>query len=895
MVLITMSESILAFWAKTDERSDQVHPLLFHLIDANEVAQEMWQKALPDPLKNELASALDLPVVDAGKLISFWIALHDLGKASPAFQGKHGPSKIRLEQMGFSFPPVAAFDPRPHGLVTGWIISTQGEALGLPPEEAEALARALSGHHGIWPDSHTFINDPSCSSNLGDKHWRKIQRTLIDTLRLIYDPPKLNRFPPEGADRNIFLTIFSGLTSVADWLASMQSTFPPVGTQYSPDEYLVLSHSRAETVVLEQGWHAWDDPSGGTPITFQQAFPHLGCPRPLQSEVFDRANNTALPVLALIEAPTGIGKTEIAFLLADRWMARSNRPGFYVAMPTQATSNQIYGRAIDFLSRCYPNVNVNFHLVHGHAILSDQYEKTIVYGVGDDHQTGIGAAAWFLPRKRTLLAPFAVGTVDQVFLSVLQTRHFFVRLFGLYGKVLVFDEVHAYDAYQSELFCRLLAWLRALKVSVILLSATLPAKVRGEFIAAYGGATDAVTKTEYPRLTLVENENVRQYTLPPGESRPVYLDRLGSTPADVVRYLRAKLDRGGCAAVICNTVSRAQAIYQAVKEDGVAPGNTFLFHARFPFAWREQMEQKVLARFGPNGQQRHGIVIATQVIEQSLDLDFDLMVSELAPIDLLIQRAGRLHRHARTGRPTSVSEPHLGLIVPPRTPDGDPDFGSDAYIYRPYHLLRTELVLHPKKELLLPKEAPTLIELVYGDQDLEVDDHTASALRQSKDTMQKAIQESKKQARRRIVPAPESDDLLTRPSDDLDEDAPTVHKDFQALTREAPPGVNLVCLNRLPDGRTVFEPSDPTTMIDVNQVPSKQEIKNLLRYTVQSQRPELVGYISGRLPFAPWQGTPALRYHYPVIFVNGKADLDDFRLCIELDRELGLRITKEAA
>lgn len=889
-----MSESILALWAKTGERSDQVHPLLFHLIDANEVAQELWEKALPDPLKNELASALDLPVDVAGKLISFWISLHDLGKASPAFQGKHGPSKTSLEQMGFSFPPLAVFEPRPHSLVTGWIISAQGEALGLHPEETDALARALSGHHGIWPDSHTFINDPSRSSNLGDGHWRKIQRTLLDTLIQIYDPPKINEFPSEGTDRNIFLTLFSGLTSVADWLASMQATFPPAGTHYSLEEYLALSHSRAETVVLEQGWQAWDDPSGGTPITFNQAFPHLLGPRPLQSVVFDRANNTPLPVLALIEAPTGIGKTEIAFLLADRWMNRSKRSGFYIAMPTQATSNQIYGRAINFLSRRYPDVNVNFHLAHGHALLSDQYEKTIVYGVGDDRQTGIGAAAWFLPRKRTLLAPFAVGTVDQVFLSVLQTRHFFVRLLGLYGKVLVFDEVHAYDAYQSELFCRLLAWLRALKVSVILLSATLPAKVREEFMAAYGGSTNSATNTEYPRLTLVENENVRQYTLPAGESHPVYLDRLGSTPADVVRYLRAKLDHGGCAAVICNTVARAQAIYQAVKEDGMAPDDTFLFHARFPFAWREQLEQKVLDRFGPNGQQRQGIIIATQVIEQSLDLDFDLMVSELAPIDLLIQRAGRLHRHARTERPASVSEPHLGLIVPPRTPDGDPDFGSDAYIYRPYHLLRTELVLQPKNELLLPKEAPILIELVYGVPDLDVDDHTAIALRQSKDDMQKAIQESKKQARRRIVPAPDRDDLLTRPSDDLDEDAPTVHKDFQALTREAPPGVNLVCLHRLSDGRTVFEPDDPTTLIDVNQVPGKQEIKNLLRYTVQSQRPELVSYISGRLPFTPWREVPALRYHYPVIFVNGKADLDGFNLCVELDRELGLRITKES-
>ena len=595
-----MVASSMLLWGKTDKDSGLLHPLLFHLLDAGYVAKALWEFALPASMKADLAETLRLDIDSAGRLLSFWITLHDLGKAGPAFQGKYAPALPVLSSAGFHFPSPATYTERPHGLVSGWALCSDGLLPEMDEEAREALARAVSGHHGAWPDSDAF-EDLSRKANLGDHHWQAARKDLEQVLRQVFDPPTRFQFPSEGQPRNIFLTLFSGMLSVADWLASMQTYFPAVGLQAAWQEYLPQSAAAARQVIEREGWLLWNDPAAGLPFTFAQAFPLNPTPKPIQSAVIELASEAALPALALIEAPTGIGKTEMAFMLADHWQRRSQGRGIYIAMPTQATSNQMYERTCNFLTRRYPAQAVNLHLAHGHALLQPNYEKTVLASVGDDLPSGVAAASWFLPRKRTLLAPFAVGTVDQIFLSVLQTRHFFVRLFGLYGKVVIFDEVHAYDAYQSEIFERLLVWLRALKVSVILLSATLPAQVRAQMVAAYHGKSAILPLDQhYPCLTVADPQRVAFHALPETPSDALALDWLGSSPGDVVSYLREKLVEGGCAAVICNTVARAQEIYEAVSTAQIAPDDTILFHARFPFAWRRDIETHVVETFGRN-------------------------------------------------------------------------------------------------------------------------------------------------------------------------------------------------------------------------------------------------------------------------------------------------------
>ena len=246
-----------------------------------------------------------------------------------------------------------------------------------------------------------------------------------------------------------------------------------------------------------------------------------------------------------------------------------------------------------------------------------------------------------------------------------------MRLFGLAGKTVIIDEVHAYDAYMMKLMERLLEWLAALGCGVVLLSATLPNKKRHDLVKAFAaGLRRNEPKREdklYPRLTWVSRtySGVEHFPASTQFSRTILYEWVnGALPTATsqvftlgVRLQKALAD-GGCAAVICNTVSRAQEVFRALKpffsgqdvDDGQHELN--LFHARFLYDDREQREGQALRRFGkPNDPKvkrpRRAVLVATQVIEQSLDLDFDLMVTEMAPVDLILQRAGRLHRHNR--------------------------------------------------------------------------------------------------------------------------------------------------------------------------------------------------------------------------------------------------------
>ena len=226
-----------------------------------------------------------------------------------------------------------------------------------------------------------------------------------------------------------------------------------------------------------------------------------------------------MPTLIVIEAPTGIGKTELALYIADCWLQQHAGRGLYVAMPTQSTSNQMYTRVGEFLHQRYPDSPINFHLVHGQAAWLDELKQQVeLQGVGDDGKAHLVAENWFNPRKRTLLAPFGVGTVDQALMSVLQTKHFFVRLFGLSHKVVIFDEVHAYDTYMNTIFHLLLTWLSAIGTSVIILSATLPGSTRRALVKAYTGKDLPTSELQYPALTIANAEQQNTLPLPKPDS-----------------------------------------------------------------------------------------------------------------------------------------------------------------------------------------------------------------------------------------------------------------------------------------------------------------------------------------------------------------------------------------
>jgi len=879
-------------WAKTNRERTQVHPLVCHLIDVAQVALRLWNESLTDGARTQIARALNLQCEAAGRLVAFWAGLHDLGKATPCFQRKYLPAEIELSKVGLTFPRIFGQQTCPHGTISARLLRDLLESkTGLPRRVAISVCQAVGGHHGCWPAPADI--QALKHVQIGGDEWEAVRGDLVDALASVLRPPQIERVQGARDVQNALWTLLSGLTAVADWIGSMQRYFPYQNGPVETASYAQAAASRAGRALAELQWTEWRPPEEDLPFT--ELFPFS--PNVVQRAVIELAEQLDEPSLVIIEAPTGSGKTEAALYLADRWAVRLRQRGLYVAMPTMATSNQMYGRVCEFMDCRYRGSAVTPLLIHSQARWKRDASPRVVI---DDERpaSSIEAMTWFLQRKRSLLAPLGVGTVDQTFLSVLQTRHFFVRLFGLSHKTLIFDEVHAYDTYMSSLFERLLRWLRAVGTSVVLLSATLPAKSRRALLEAYAGSAKiAGAEVRYPALTWVSGSRSGIVALDMPESKAIGLGWLGREPAETIARLAELLRDGGCAAVICNTVARAQEVFRALREARIVPeGELILFHARYPFAWRDEIEKNVLARFG-KGSDRPGeaIVVATQVIEQSLDLDFDVMVSDLAPVDLLLQRAGRLHRHERSSRPLHVAAPQFFVTVD-AVEDAVPDFGSDAFVYEPFILLRSYLALRGRDRLVLPADTAALIEAVYGDEgagEEALPQSIVAALFKWRKMMEAHEEHDVFEARKRLVAGPDDEGLLYHHSPNLEEDSAALHQAFQALTRLGPRSLSLVCLHQTPQGLNT-QPDGTGVRVDPGQVPDDEMTDALARHTVAVSHWSVVQHFLAQETALGWEEHPLLRNHRLARFRDGVCLLDGVPYQLRLSRELGLEIVKEA-
>lgn len=919
------TEPFRLLWAKADRKTNAIHRLVYHMLDVGLVAQLIWDKVLHPALKQKLANWLKLTVEETGRLIAFLASLHDLGKASPAFQDHPrmpGQLKARvmseLRQAGFSFQ-----DNRPqmerrsrHEVISTWSLRTgSGEQLlntvaGLPGDLSNLLSQALGGHHGAWPQPGLFNPALLTAADKGGDEWTLARSSLAAVMKQVFRPPIVPSFASEQSEDNIRLTLFSAIVAVSDWIGSQEEHFPAEDQVLPLESYVRHARNHAHCALDNV---QWEKPAEMPELDFPQVFRFK--PNPFQSQILDSLGQAPLPALAIIEGPMGVGKTEAAFAVYADWAKRSGTAGVYIAMPTTATSNQMHDRTKAFLSTQLGR-QIEPMLVHSQALLRNLPEQNDPVEEKDHEGDAASGESWFLPRRKSLLAPYGVGTVDQALMSILQTKHFFVRLLGLSHKVVIFDEVHAYDAYMSELFERLLAWLRAVDASVIILSATLPDKTRQKLVQAYSGRANVTADAaNYPRLTFVHAGGASEtVALPPPPTKTLHYAWLPRDEGAIIEKLSELLSKGGCAAVICNTVTRAQALFQAIQEQPEIlcdEDDLILFHARFPMAWREEIERKVIRKFGagadksrPNPDRpRRAIVVATQVIEQSLDLDFDIMISDHAPVDLLLQRSGRLHRHAVND--VQRQQPNCLWIAEPPVEGDIPQFErSDKYVYDEYVLLRSWLTLkaiHGCK-VEVPDSVADLIETVYGDTQPPSTHAQAAALASALAAMNSDQFGDRAKARKRRIVKPNDEDLLWGENLALEEDDPTVHETFQAMTRSDRPGLSVVCLHRV-QGHLLFDPTDPARSYDPQVPESPHTIRALARHSVTIRRPDVEKHLLAepaaeqvRTILMRWRRISALRYHRLVIFEGGKCTLNDMPYILQLDKsnQLGLQISKEA-
>jgi CRISPR-associated endonuclease/helicase Cas3 len=580
-------------WAKLGNETwpEKYHPLICHLIDVAYVTRGLWDHVFRPRVKAWVTIRLNLSSEDeAGAWLAFWAGAHDIGKACAGFQdqGDHRTAQLKDKLPTLPWVGLAGKTP-PHGDLSTAILATELELDAdygrLPRPVAQRIAVAVGGHHGLFcPDWNNK------KGALAGGSWLDVRRELL--AELAREAGISGRAAPTPAgdesDNPVWMYL-AGLTSVADWIGSNQKFFPPYGNAdraadgFSIDDYSQQAKVQAYAALDALGWlgHV-NDP---THRTFRNVFPEISTPRPLQEEIERIAGAMTEPTLVIVEAPMGEGKTEAAWYVADRW-DRLGGQGCYVALPTMATSNQMFDRVKGFLEKRAGKSNVQ--LLHGKAQLNETFEalkyKAYVYDE-DKRPTAVVAEGWFAANKKHgLLAPFGVGTIDQSLLAVLQTKHVFVRLFGLAGKCVILDEVHAYDAYMTTLLERLLQWLAALGCPVVLLSATLPADRRLRLLHAYAGnETPAPDKWEYPRITTAASG--REPTTVPVEAdkaraRTVALRWVSDD--GLTDQLADALEHGGCACVIRNTVGLAQETYLRLKKRLPPDVTVELFHARFP-------------------------------------------------------------------------------------------------------------------------------------------------------------------------------------------------------------------------------------------------------------------------------------------------------------------------
>lgn len=600
-------------------------------------------------------------------------ACHDIGKVSPCFAEKLMRACGRQHEA--LLPPGISPDREHMWGGHAGVSQVAAKAAGAPKWVPEIVGQ----HHGFSPP---VAGKRADSEVFGGTSWQDQRHELIEELkrRLGVDWPS----PSSIAQARLL----AGLASVSDWIGSGKE-FEDPALPWRPRIAPAL------------------DAAGLVPPRYQ---PNLGfpevfdfAPRAAQAQLIDAVKG---PGVYVLEAPMGVGKTEAALYAAYQLLQRGQACGIYFALPTQLTSNKIFERFNHFLDRVLArDCPQRALLLHANAWLVETE-------MGEEGRPG---GAWFHHKKRGLLAPFAVGTIDQALMAVMHVKHGFVRAFGLAGKVVILDEVHTYDAYTGTLLDALVRLLRELHCTVIILSATLNHARRCRLLDA------PLHAAAYPLITSApEAAPVCELAAAPGASTQTTV-RIEHDDRAAVREALDRAAGGQQVLWIENTVKDAQQRYldlaSRAAEFGVACG---LLHSRFTRADRQRIEDRWVGLYGKPGIPQRGasgrILVGTQVLEQSLDIDADFLVTRFAPTDMLLQRMGRLWRHAETPRQAGA-RCEAWLLAPERdiAIEAPQAFGASAFVYAPYVLCRSLEVWATRDAVSLPNDIRALIEATYAE------------------------------------------------------------------------------------------------------------------------------------------------------------------------------------
>ncbi|MET9796267.1 CRISPR-associated helicase Cas3' [Nocardiopsis alba] len=883
------------------------YPLICHLSDVAAVAGALWDILLDENAQERISHRLGLSRPSCRALVCFWAGLHDLGKITPLFQEKDRVQyELLCQDPAYRIEKDLSHENLGHDAATHWALTSILAELGYPKgrpitrSAAHQVAQLLGGHHGFF---HKALERKMLAAvdqwvpGLGGSSWAEQRYLHVAALKKLTGAKEVLTAPlPADA-----VALVAGLTVAADWLASQEDvvrqTLPPSGWVATPSalvEHWAKTTERAPTIVRRARLGRAIFPE----LSFSEQFPRIRTPNQLQRDLADQ-----LPALAqggagllMITAPTGDGKTEAALHAASVLARASGASGLFFALPTMATADAMHRRVREFVGANVTG-DTALTLVHSMSWLAsgptDDQDHTAFDGVlTEEAITRTEAGRWLSTSRRGLLAPLATGTIDQGLTAVLPVRFNMLRLLGLSNKVFVVDEAHAYGPWMHSLLVRLLEWLGAMGAPVVLMSATLAGRTASSLVEAYRrGAgffapqkiaptypgwvyVDATTGNVTPprqvpssraRQLGIEAHQVRWDVTEPDHTPP----EKGTRRHALVQLLAPVLEANGCVLVCCTTVEEAQRTYRflnSVFPELNANESLYLLHSRYPAWRRKDITDDIEALFGkptkddpPGRRPAPAVLVATSVVEQSLDLDFDYVISDAAALAQLLQRAGRCMRHTREDRaPGMGDDPRIAVLEPVDAEGKLAVPRSWGKVHDTSLLMRTSQILAGKAEggISIPADVQELIDVVYAE---DFVDRLESADERQELNIYDAERQANELAERQLagmtmIPSPyDLRDLALLSNEgthQVDEELIT--------TRLGADSERAVCAYVQPDGSLTLDPQGETELPGQYRGLTPEESARIARHMIPVPGRWLRGCDTTHEPPATWTKRSAL-------------------------------------
>ena len=733
------------FWAKAkpyrQRGPERIHLLEHHLADVGACFEALLAQPI---IRQRLAYSGGLDTLDdaTAARLALFTALHDIGKVNVGFQTRiwrdeDFPAGQRRPGRAGHYHELAPVLRDEDSATAEWFfgnldwwwdaVESWDDCGG---ETVCALFIAALSHHGQPLQLEGRLNSNTrLWEGYGELDPAGAVRRIGELARRWF-PDAFATGAPSLPSAPEFQHHFLGLCTLADWIGSNEDWFPFCGE--SRDDYMDPAREQARRAVDKVGLDlAGQRGQFAEAPGFDGLFPHIdGEPNAIQQAATDTSLDERL---VIIESETGSGKTEAALLRFARMYEAGLVDGLYFALPTRAAATQLHARVTRFVKRLFPTGNrpetvlaVPGYLKSGN-VAGHHLQNYEVWW--DDHPDAAAQGRRWAAEsaKRYLAAQIAVGTVDQAMMAALKVRHSHMRAACLSRNLLVVDEVHASDTYMRRILRALLDAHLGAGGHALLMSATLGSEARRQWLSAGrvrpGDAPplDEAVSAPYPAVSVMADGGERMVAA--GENRQEKSVSITAEPLihdfDGAAELALRAARAGAKTlVIRNTVSNAVATQQALEQAAgndrellfSINGTATLHHSRFAVEDRNLLDLEVERRLGRDRPGGGLVVVGTQTLEQSLDIDADLLVTDLCPVDVLLQRIGRLHRHRRPGRPGGYDAPRC-IVLTPGSEDLSPllqggsnrtGLGPHGYVYEDLRVLeatRRLIAQHPQWEI----------------------------------------------------------------------------------------------------------------------------------------------------------------------------------------------------